>query len=177
MWAVFLILGIATGVLSGMGIGGGALLIPVLTIALGFGQHSAQNINLIYFIPTATIALISHVRNGRVEGKILWRILLPGIAAAIAGSMIAIWLDANILRRIFGGFLLIMGISELKKGWKKKDMEKNEFEKMKQVFINADTNEKVEIYVEARGLTQEQYKELLVHFPYGELYKLEEALV
>jgi len=55
-------------------------------------------------------------------------------------------------------------------------MENNDFTQMKERFKASDVDGKVEIYVEARGLSQDQYKELLMLFPYGELYKLEEAL-
>lgn len=52
----------------------------------------------------------------------------------------------------------------------------NDFEKIKAEFENADTDTKVEIYVNSEGLSQEQYKELLRHFPLNELHKLEQAL-
>ena len=173
---LLLVLGAAAGILSGMGIGGGALLIPALTILFGMNQHSAQNINLIYFIPTATVALIAHFKAGRIEKKILPKILIPGILTAIAGSMIALRMDAAILRRIFGGLLLIMGLAELKKGWRKNAMDSNSFLKLKEQFALAEVDSKIDMYVEAQGLSQEQYKELLRLFPYSELYRLEEAL-
>lgn len=55
-------------------------------------------------------------------------------------------------------------------------MEKTEFEKLKQEFINSDTDKKIEIYVTTEGLTQLQYKELLKVYPYKEIDKLERAL-
>ncbi|MCL2170735.1 MAG: sulfite exporter TauE/SafE family protein [Defluviitaleaceae bacterium] len=182
-WVIYAGLGLVVGILSGMGIGGGAILIPALTMFFGISQHGAQNINLLYFIPTAAIALIAHIRARRVETKILWKILLPGIGLAVIGAIIALRLDAQVLRRIFGWFLMIMGIAEMKKGWKKMDYlednennEKTDFVEIKEKFIAADTDGKVDLYVEARGLSQLQYRELLNLFPIKELYKLEEAL-
>ena len=59
--------GLAGGMLGGMGMGGGTVLIPLLTILLGVPQHAAQAINLISFLPMAGVALIIHFKNGLVE--------------------------------------------------------------------------------------------------------------
>ena len=55
-------------------------------------------------------------------------------------------------------------------------MDKSQFEKLKEEFINSDTDKKVEIYITTEGLTRGQYKELLKAFPFNELEKLEKAL-
>ena len=59
----FIIVGFFSGIISGMGIGGGTILIPAITILWGVDQKVAQITNLIYFIPTASIALILHIKN------------------------------------------------------------------------------------------------------------------
>lgn len=114
-------IGLFSGIISGMGIGGGAILIPALCIFLDMEQKMAQNINLIYFIPTALIALVTHCKNGNIEKKGLTKIILFGFIGAFLGSFLAIKLDNNILRKIFGVFLLIMGILEIFKKGKKED--------------------------------------------------------
>ncbi len=145
------IIGLTSGVLSGMGIGGGAILIPALTLFLDFEQKVAQNINLLYFIPTAIVAIFVHSKNKNIEKEGLFKVILFGLIGAVAGSFIAINLKGKLLRKIFGWFLLFMGISEiLKKGVKK--MELMEFNKFKEDFINADTDKKVEMYISAEGL-------------------------
>ena len=53
--------GFLSGILSGMGVGGGMILIPVLTIFAGASQHTAQTVNLYYFIPSAAAALVVHI--------------------------------------------------------------------------------------------------------------------
>lgn len=114
---ILFLIGLFSGIISGMGIGGGAILIPALCIFLGFEQKMAQNINLIYFIPTALIALITHSKNGNIEKKGLFKIILFGFVGAFIGSFLAMKLDNSILKKIFGFFLLIMGILEIfKKG-------------------------------------------------------------
>jgi len=110
--ALLIAIGVAAGVLSGMGIGGGTLLIPALTLLIGIDQHAAQNVNLIYFIPTAIVALILHVKNKRIQKNILLPTILPGLLFAIAGAFIAVRTDAQLLRRLFGAFLLYAGILE-----------------------------------------------------------------
>jgi len=119
---VLTLIGIASGIISGMGIGGGTLLIPALTIFLNYNQHTAQNTNLIYFIPTAIIALITHTRNGNVEKKVLLKIVLFGIIGAVIGAVIAVNMKPALLRKIFGIFLLLMGISEILKKSNKEEI-------------------------------------------------------
>ncbi len=105
--------GLVCGVLSGMGVGGGTLLMVWMTAVQGVAQTTAQGINLLYFLPTALCALFFHVRNGMVR----WRVVLPaaggGCAAAALGAWIATGLDTALLRKLFGGFLLIVGLWEL----------------------------------------------------------------
>ena len=79
------------------------------------GQQEVQIINLIYFIPTALIALYFHNKNNLIEKKILKPIILTGFIGAVVGSFIATSLDGDILRKIFGVFLSIMGIVEIRK--------------------------------------------------------------
>ena len=62
-WIILFLAGLASGIISGMGMGGGAVLIPVLVLVANPGQHIAQSVNLLYFIPTAVAALIIHFKN------------------------------------------------------------------------------------------------------------------
>ncbi|MGN0134608.1 MAG: TSUP family transporter, partial [Anaerotignum sp.] len=66
MWGVAAI-GFFSGIISGMGIGGGTILIPALLFLTGIDQHQAQGVNLIYFIPTAITALITHQKKGNLS--------------------------------------------------------------------------------------------------------------
>jgi hypothetical protein len=107
-----LITGLLAGIVSGMGIGGGALLIPMLGIVLGMGQREAQHINLLYFIPTAAVAVFTHAKQDSIEKKGLTKLILFGLAGAAAGAFLAFRLDAEWLRRGFGLFLLGIGLYE-----------------------------------------------------------------
>ncbi|NLJ88705.1 MAG: sulfite exporter TauE/SafE family protein [Epulopiscium sp.] len=109
------IIGLLSGLISGMGIGGGTILIPSLTIFLDISQQNAQNINLLYFIPTAVAALVIHIKNKRIKKELISFLIIGGFFGAIVGSYIAISLKSLILRRLFAFFLLFMGISEIRK--------------------------------------------------------------
>ncbi len=112
--------GLMSGIISGMGIGGGTVLIPALTFVLGINQHIAQGVNLLFFIPTAIIALFIHKKNGNLEIKIAIPLMLWGLIGASGGSYLALSLKPELLRKIFGIFLFVMGGYEIFKGFKKK---------------------------------------------------------
>lgn len=112
-WAIAFLAGAVTGVLSAFGVGGGTLLLIYMTTFAGVEQHLAQGINLLYFLPTAAIALPCHIKNGYVDKAVS----LPAIVAGLLGTAVAAWvataLDVTLLRRFFGAFLLYIGVREL----------------------------------------------------------------
>lgn len=112
--------GFFSGIISGMGIGGGTILIPALTMFLSIDQHKAQGVNLLFFIPTALIALFVHKKNNNLEFKTALPIILWGVIGASLGSLLATSLKPELLRRFFGGFLFIMGGYEIYKGFSSK---------------------------------------------------------
>ena len=112
MIIIYILIGFFSGIISGMGIGGGAILIPALISLTEVTQHEAQSTNLIYFIPTALIALVSHAKSGNIEKKIILKIIIFGVVGAIIGSIIAMNLHSEILRKIFGFFFLSIGVYE-----------------------------------------------------------------
>jgi hypothetical protein len=84
-----------------------------MTSFAGVPQTLAQGVNLLYFLPAAATALPAHLKNGYVEKKAL----LPAIAAGLVCSALAAWaataLDVEVLRKCFGGFLILIGLREL----------------------------------------------------------------
>lgn len=110
---ILIIIGIAAGIISGMGIGGGTILIPALVLFIKPEQHIAQSVNLIFFIPTAIIALIIHIKNKNIDFKMTLPITASGLAGAFLGSRFAVSLSSASLRKWFGVFLLIMGCYEM----------------------------------------------------------------
>lgn len=102
------------GVLSGLGTGGGSLLILYLTLATGMAQSEARAINLLFFIPSALIACLFRWKQGQLK----IRNVLPGIlAGCLSASLLAIWSESwnsELLRKLFGCLLLFTGIRELR---------------------------------------------------------------
>ena len=112
MWKIVLLVisGVAAGVLGGMGMGGGTILIPILTIFFSVEQKAAQAINLVAFIPMAIISLIIHIKNKRVKKDGIVLIIIPAALTSLGGSFAAQALNGEILKRIFGGFLLLLSV-------------------------------------------------------------------
>ena len=110
------ITGFFSGIISGMGIGGGAVLIPMLIIIEGISQQMAQGLNLTYFIPTAVVSLIVHIKNKNVELKTAWIIGGCGVLGALAGAYLAVSLGGVFLRKAYGVLLLFVGGYEVAKG-------------------------------------------------------------
>lgn len=116
MTVKFVLLGVCgffAGVLGGMGMGGGALLIPALTVFFGVGQIGAQAINLVVFIPMAIVSLIIHVKNKRVQTKGLLWIILPALFCSLSGSFFALSISGTLLKRLFGAFLILLALFQL----------------------------------------------------------------
>ena len=102
--------GLASGVLGGMGMGGGTVLIPVLTIFLNVPQLSAQAMNLISFLPMAVISLILHFKNKLVNLKGVAFMVVPAVIFAVGGAIISNRLNPNFLKRAFGVFLIVLSV-------------------------------------------------------------------
>lgn len=115
-WLLPLLAGFGTGILSAWGVGGGTLLLLVMTLFLGVDQTTAQGINLLYFLPTAGIGLLFHRKNGLLEKSAIKAAAPWGAAAAAAGALLATALDTAVLRKPFGIYLLLAGAATLWRG-------------------------------------------------------------
>ena len=110
---VEVLIGIISGTISGTGMGGGTILIFLLTVLCGLEQHIAQATNLIFFIPTSIVAIIVNIKNKNVDLKLATIISIFGILGAIIGANISIHIDVKILKKCFGIFLAIIAINEI----------------------------------------------------------------
>ncbi len=99
--------GFLTGLLSGtIGVGGGLLFVPILTVGFGLAQPIAQGTSLAAIIPTALVGGITHIRQGNVVRDAAVWMGLGGVGGAVIGALIAVEVPAPLLARIFGAFLL-----------------------------------------------------------------------
>lgn len=105
--------GFVSGMLGAMGFGGGGILILYLTLYKNMPQLVAQGINLIFFIPTAAVALVKHRKNRLIDFKISKEYLITGILGIVLGYAIINTINESILRKIFAGVLIIFGFKEL----------------------------------------------------------------
>ena len=107
--------GLLCGVISGFGIGGGSLLMVWMTAAAAMDQKIAQGIILLYFLPTSIGALVFHIKNKMV----CWKAVIPAAVCGCITAALSAWLAASMdvdnLRKLFGGFLILVGLSEVVK--------------------------------------------------------------
>lgn len=108
-----ILIGTFSGIFSGIGMGGGTILIFLLTMFAGLEQHIAQATNLIYFIPTAISAIIVNYRDKNIDTKLALNVSICGIIGAIIGALISINLEVQYLRKFYGIFLAIIAIHEI----------------------------------------------------------------
>ncbi len=111
MWEF--ITGLISGTVSGTGMGGGTILILVLSIFLGVEQHIAQATNLVFFVPTSISAIIISIKSKLIEWKIGIVVAITGIIGAIIGANISAKIEVKSLKRYFGIFLAGIAIYEI----------------------------------------------------------------
>ena len=103
---LYLLLGFLGGIPAGMGMGGGTVTIPLLTLLGGVEQKIAQSANLFSFLPMSVSALKTHADNGLLETKgILWDII-PALFSSAVGALFATSLPSDVLKKAFGVFLI-----------------------------------------------------------------------
>lgn len=93
--------------------GGGTFLVLLLTMFLKTSQHISQATNLIFFIPTSIVAIIINIKNKNIDWKISFKMIISGAAGATIGSLLANKIKSQILRKIFGVFLLFIAIFQI----------------------------------------------------------------
>ena len=110
-WIIPFLCGLGASVVSAWGVGGGTLLLLVMTLFLGVDQRTAQGINLLFFLPTAASALVCHARSGYLDKPTLKSAVPVAVAAALVGAWISNAVDVEVLRKPFGVYLLLSGVS------------------------------------------------------------------
>ena len=121
MCFLLMLISCLSGIFAGMGMGGGTILIPLLSLFFTVGQHTAQAVNLIAFIPMSIVALVIHFKNKLVRFEKTLLIILPGIATCIIGCYISRLITGDLLKRCFGGFLIVLSIYQFITQIKKKE--------------------------------------------------------
>jgi hypothetical protein len=114
----YLSLGLAAGVLSGlMGLGGGVIIIPVLVLFFGFSQHTAQGTTLALMVPPiGLLAAWAYYKQGFVDLKVAAFICLGFFIGGLLGAEFAVGIPEQVLRKVFGVFLLIISLRMILSG-------------------------------------------------------------
>ena len=110
-WLIPFLCGLGASVISAWGVGGGTLLLLVMTLFLGVDQRTAQGVNLLFFLPTAASALVCHARGGYLDKPTLKSAVPIAVLAALIGAWISNAVDVELLRKPFGVYLLLSGAS------------------------------------------------------------------
>ncbi len=105
-----ILVGLISGIVSGLGMGGGTILITFLTCFLKVNQIVAQASNIIFFVPTSIIATVVNVKNHTLKWKVAIPLVITGVIGASIGSVIANKLDTSLLKKAFAIFLLFIAL-------------------------------------------------------------------
>lgn len=111
----FVLLGLTAGVFSGLvGIGGGVVLVPALVMMFGFSQQLAQGTTLAMLVlPVGILGAMEYYRHGHVDVKVVGLLCLGFLIGSLLGAKLAIILPTEVLKRIFGGTLVVFGLKML----------------------------------------------------------------
>ena len=116
----------AGGVAAALGLGGGIVFVPALVVLFGFDQHIAQGTSLAVIFPTAIVATVAHTRLGNVQWRLAIPIGIAGIIGAVFGAQLAMRLDADLLRRMFGVFLTLLAVQMAWRAWRMNEQPETE---------------------------------------------------
>lgn len=108
-----ILVGIISGVITGLGMGGGSILILILVTFMSISQHVAQATNLIFFIPTALIAIVIHIKKQNIDKEIGKKLFLVTMMGSGIGAYLTRFIESKKLTKYFGIFLLVIGIYEI----------------------------------------------------------------
>ena len=109
---LLILFGFLSGIMGGMGMGGGTLLVPLLSF-LQLPQRTIQGANLISFLPMCCVALGFHAKNKLLVKQNVWWMILPALALAVAGALAADKASNEALRYCFAAFLCAVGVWQL----------------------------------------------------------------
>lgn len=110
---VALAVGAVLGFITGLGVGGGSLLLLWLTLVLEMPPETARAINLLFFLPSAAISTLLRKKQGSVDKKVALPAIISGCTAALLFTFIGANLDTSLLKKLFGLLLIATGLREL----------------------------------------------------------------
>jgi uncharacterized protein len=117
LYAVLIAFGVVVGVTSGLlGVGGGTLIVPFLTLGIGFSQHSAEATSLLVILPTAIAGSLALRRRGVGDLGLALRFGVVGAVGSVLGALLALALPGGTLRIVFAVFVGLVGLRFVRDG-------------------------------------------------------------
>ena len=111
LYAALVGFGLLIGGVAGLlGVGGGIMIIPFLTLAVGVSQHAAEATSLLVILPTAIVATIVLHRKGVGDAPLALRFGALGAAGGVVGALVALSLPAHVLHVVFAVFLAAIAV-------------------------------------------------------------------
>ena len=111
LYAALVAFGVLVGVTSGLlGVGGGTLVVPFLTLAVGLSQHSAEATSLVVILPTAIAGSLALRRHGVGDLGVALRLGVVGAVGSVLGALLALALPGSALRVVFAVFIGVVGV-------------------------------------------------------------------
>lgn len=104
---------VASGILGAMGMGGGGILMIYFSLFTDIEQKTAQGINILFFLPSALIAVIIYIKKKMIDKKTAIPFAISGMAGSVGGALLSGLLSGELLTKLFGCLLLYIGIKEL----------------------------------------------------------------
>ena len=115
---IFLV-SLVIALLSGMGVGSGGLLVIYLSLFEKVPQLTAQGVNLLFFLFASSASLLIHILKRKIYVGAVAVMSIFGILGALMGSSAAAALPSDLLRKLFGGMLVLSGIISLRNATKR----------------------------------------------------------
>ena len=100
-------------ILSGLGIGSGGLLVIWLTLIEGIDAETARGLNLLFFVFSASTALIVHLLMKRIKPSLVLFLATLTCVGTLIGLSLSKFIDPTWLKKIFGGMLVVSGVYTL----------------------------------------------------------------
>jgi uncharacterized membrane protein YfcA len=115
IWIILILIGVASGMLSGfVGVGGGLIIVPALVLFLEFSQKMAQGTSLaILLLPVGILAVTEYYKHGYIDIKIALIISAGFVVGGFFGSKIALVLPQDTIKKVFAVFMLIVAVKML----------------------------------------------------------------
>ncbi|MGZ4333045.1 MAG: TSUP family transporter [Gaiellaceae bacterium] len=111
LFASLVAFGLFSGAAAGLlGVGGGTLMVPFLTLAAGMSQHAAEATSLLVVLPTAIVASLVLRRRGVGDLGLALRFGTLGAIGGVAGALLALALPGHVLRLVFACFLALVAV-------------------------------------------------------------------